>query len=116
MHRRRSGRARAFELPAYGGRPRGGAKRHHGTAMILMLVLALGESVDLPALSSVAFARSTRVQAARARAEGNAATVALEQPSPFPSLRTGARVWPAGSDSFPDSASQTRYRIYAQLR
>jgi len=84
--------------------------------MILMLVLALGESVDLPALSSVAFARSTRVQAARARAEGNAATVALEQPSPFPSLRTGARVWPAGSDSFPDSASQTRYRIYAQLR
>ena len=84
--------------------------------MIAVLALLLAESVDLSSLSSLADARSPRVLAARARAVGDTASVALEQPSPFPSLRTGVRVWPAGSSSFPDASDEARYRIYAQLR
>jgi outer membrane protein TolC len=84
--------------------------------MMAVLALLLAESVDLSSVSQLADTRSPRVLAARARADGNTATVALEQPSPFPSLRAGTRIWPAGSDSFPANPDETRYRIYAQLR
>src|SRR5262249_10832914 len=114
LQRRRSGIARARELSAHAGRSGGSSagldRPRSRPAVIVVLALLLAESVDLQTLSSIAFARPPRVQAARTRADGNAATVALEQPSPFPSLRAGARVWPLGSDSFPNASDQARYR------
>src|SRR5690349_10532363 len=82
---------------------------HGGAAQLQRAVT----TIDLPSLSAHAAARSPRVAAARARGQAETLSRRLEQPSPLPTLRAGAKVWPVPTDP---ALTDPRYRVYVQLR
>lgn len=76
----------------------------------------VGERVDLATLSRAAVKESPRLGAARARAAAQLLAAELEQPSPFPTARIGGRLWPAETRITAAGQSESRYRLYTQLR
>jgi outer membrane protein TolC len=89
-------------------------------ALVTVLAVAGGAAeieraavVDLGSLAATAQVRSPRIASARLRGEGETLSRKLEQTSPWPSLRAGAKVWPAPTDTMVAGA---RYRVYVQLR
>src|SRR5438034_42258 len=104
---------RTRSLRAHGLRSR---ERRMISTVVVALTLIGAEEIDFSALASMAVSSSPRLVSAALRSTADIESYSILEPSPFPTIRAGARLWPSGSPNDPtDQGANARWRLYTQL-